>query len=65
MKIKLVYFTNEEGTMAKYIEKQKDGSEVTRWDKDKSLTQEEKKVKWREAEKEVKDRKVICLTDLV
>lgn len=51
--------------MAKYIEKQKDGSEVTRWEKDKNLTKEEKKEQWREAEKETKQGKVICFTDLV
>lgn len=50
--------------MAKYIEKQKDGSEVVRWEKG-NLTKEEKEAQWREAEKAVKERKVICLTDLV
>ena len=51
--------------MSKYIEKQKDGSEVTRWSKDKNLTKEQKKNQWREAERESKEGKVICITDLV
>jgi len=50
--------------MAKYIEVQKDGSEVTRWDKNRKLSKEEKKKQWKEAEEAVKERKVICLTDL-
>lgn len=49
--------------MSKYIEKQKDGSEVTRWEKGKK-TPQEKKEQWRDAEKEVKQGKVICITDL-
>lgn len=51
--------------MAKYIEKQKDGSEVVRWETDKQLSKEQKAEQWREAEEAVKERKVICLTDLV
>lgn len=51
--------------MAKYIEKQKDGSEVIRWEKNKQLSKEQKKEQWREAEKETKQGKVICLTDLI
>ena len=51
--------------MAKFIQKQKDGSEVTRWERDKNLTPKQKKEQWREAEEETKQGKVICLTDLV
>ena len=51
--------------MAKFIEKQKDGSEVVRWEKDKNLSKQEKKDQWREADKLTKQGKVICLTDLI
>jgi len=51
--------------MSKYIEKQKDGSEVTRWTRQKQLTKEKSKEQWQEAKKEVKQGKVICITDLV
>lgn len=50
--------------MSKYIEKQEDGTEVTRWTKQKHWTKEKNKEQWQEAEKEVKQGKVICITDL-
>ncbi len=51
--------------MAKFIQKQKDGSEIIRWERNKNLTKEQKKEQWREAEKESKEGKVICISDLV
>ena len=51
--------------MAKFIQKDKNGDEVVRWDKDKSLSKQEKKEQWKEAEKLSKEGKVICLTDLI
>ena len=51
--------------MSKFIEKDKNGDEVVRWEKDKNLSKEQKHNQWREAEKEVKKGKVICITDLI